>query len=44
VKQRQRLEAQARELESEILEMASLNLSRVFVPLTSTKEADQKRR
>ena len=44
IKQRQRLEAQTRELEAEILEMASLRLSRVFVPLTGTKEADQKRR
>ena len=43
VKQRQRLEAQARELEAEILEMASLKLSKMFVPLTGTKEADQKR-
>ena len=43
VKQRQRLEAQARELEAEILEMASLKMSKMFVPLTGTKEANQKR-
>ena len=43
-KQRERLEAQTRKLEAEILAMASLNLSRMSILLTGTKEADQKRR
>lgn len=43
-KQRERLEAQARKLEAEIMAMASLNLSRMFLLLTGKKEADQKRR
>jgi len=44
VKQRERLEAQLRELESEILTMVGSRPSISLHPLTAMKEAAQKRR